>query len=601
MNRQSCHERHLSASSIENDNVTISSSPAEGLGSEAYAEPWSSSRGEMNAMDDHGESDDPVSPSEPVTLPLPLSTSVIPILTTPLPPLNPKRRTSSGSLGPRKPSISRFWSRSSRPLQLPPFENLGISTPALSASGPRTCSRNDFSPSNATDRTPTCVVGKKELARADYPPKLPLTPPAEIDERVAWNPRGDSAIAGSQTSHGTKPDSREPPSKSPDDQTSGSDSAAGDDAGMTGGRVRDWQKSGSWLADGIEATLSSLLLSDVRGEAVKIVSHTLPYPRAPDEQVKLPTQNPVFGWMVQTIQNRLQPGLSPYINVIHAVPKQFRLSNLPSSPPSTPGFLLPGDDYFTSTVFSSATPVPDYHDFRGRIQPSQFPSVIVPPHSVQVAVVERYLPPASSQEYTDFFSPNGPSILVDRLLELSPNGGSLLLIYPTKRGARSFHTHYLGPILDPLLRQLVVVNELSADVGKHLGNLASVAHMDDFETMRANIVRLGETFSTSASRFTLVDAGKGSAFLDRNLWSEWFIQQERSRMKEVLNLYWQNSRRAPKYSPVPSGNRVLNDKEVTSAMLLTDILDGLKKRPYNDGTEPCEGVELGVFIIRRSH
>ena len=346
-------------------------------------------------------------------------------------------------------------------------------------------------------------------------------------------------------------------------------------------------------------TVSSL--SDVRGDAVKIVSHTLPYPRAPDEQVKLPTQNPVFGLTAQTIQNRLllQPGLCQYIYIVHAVPKQFRLSNLPSSPPSTPRFLLPGEDYFTSTaVFSSATPVPDYHDFRGRIQPTQFPSVIVPPHTVHVAVVERYLPPASSQEYIDFFSPNGPSVLVDRLLELSPNDGRLLLIYPTKRGARTFQTHYLGPILNPLIRQLMVVHELSADVGKHLGNLASVAHMDDFETMRAKIVRLSEEFGNSTSRFTLEDARKGSVFLDRNLWSEWFIQQERLRMKEVLNLYWQNSRRPPKYN---SGNRALNDKEVTSAMLLTDILDGLKNRPYNEHAEPCEGVELGFFAIRRSH
>lgn len=254
MNRQSCHEPYLSTSSIENDIVTMSSPPAEGLGS--YERPGPSSRGRMNAI---GESDDPISPLEPAALPL--SNPVVPISTAPLPSLNP------GSLEPRKPSISRFWSRSSRPLQLPSFENLGISTPVLSASGPRTGSGNDFAASYATDRAPTCVVGKKEHTPGNYPPKLPLTPPAEIDERVVWNPRDGSAIDGSQINHGTKPhmeDSRErqsgPSSKSPDeigrpsDQKSGNDPAAQDDASMTGGGMRDWQTSGSWLVDGIEAT-----------------------------------------------------------------------------------------------------------------------------------------------------------------------------------------------------------------------------------------------------------------------------------------------------------------------------------------------------------
>lgn len=343
-----------------------------------------------------------------------------------------------------------------------------------------------------------------------------------------------------------------------------------------------------------------MLVSNTRGESVKIVSQTLPYPRAADKSVKLPTQNTVFCFVVQKIQERLRPGQSPYINITHAVPEQFSLSNLPTSPPSTPNLLSPGDDYFSSTVFSSATPVPAYHDFRGPIQPSRSPVPIVPPHSVHVAVVERYLPPSSAQEYKDLFSPNRPSVLVDRLKELSPNGGSLLFIYPTKKGAMSFKTQYLGPILDPLLRQLVVVNELSADVGIFLGKLSAVAQMEDFETMKANIIKLCQAISTPSSRFTLVEAGKGTAHLDRNLWTEWYIQQERARMKEVLNVYWRSGKRLPVNKSVGSTNRLLADKEVTSAMLLSEILEGIKKRPYGEDNEPKTGVELGIFVIRRS-
>jgi len=173
---------------------------------------------------------------------------------------------------------------------------------------------------------------------------------------------------------------------------------------------------------------------------------------------------------------------------------------------------------------------------------------------VHVDVVERYLPPPSPREYRDFFSPQGPSVLVDRLLELSPNGGSLLLIYPTKKGAQTFKGHYLGPILDPLLRQLVVVNELSADVGMSLGQMTAISHMDDFETMQSNVQRLcrevsmressqsrsrapAPSHTNSGTWFNLIHACKGEVIIDRKLWAEWYIQQETPRGREVLNEY----------------------------------------------------------------
>lgn len=186
--------------------------------------------------------------------------------------------------------------------------------------------------------------------------------------------------------------------------------------------------------------------------------------------------------------------------------------------------------------------------------------------------------------------------------ELSPNGGSLLFVYPTKKGASTFKSQYLGPILDPLLRQLVVVNELSADVGRYLGKLSSVSQMDDFATMKANIVALCESLSDndSSSRFHVTDAGRGNTHLDRNLWAEWFIHQEKARMKEVLNLYWQNGRRSSK-STSSGGSGMLGNKEITSSGLLSEIFDGIRKRRYCEDNEPRDGIELGVFVIRRTN
>lgn len=338
---------------------------------------------------------------------------------------------------------------------------------------------------------------------------------------------------------------------------------------------------------------------------MKVVSQTLPYPRTSDQSVSLPKTDSLFCSIVQSVHNHLQPGHSPYINVTHAVPEQFSLSNLPHSPPSTPRSSASPDDYFNATVFSSAAVVGAYHDSRGPLQRqlSHAPMPIVPPHSVHISVLERYLPPPSAQEYRDLFCPTRPSFLVDRLSELSPNGGSLLFVYPTKKGASTFKSQYLGPILDPLLRQLVVVNELSADVGRYLGKLSTVSQMDDFATMKANIVALCEALSSPSSQFQVADAGRGSAELDRSLWAEWFIHQEKVRMKEVLSLYWQNGRRAPISKAMTAGGsgNHMTDQQVTSSMLLSEIFDGIRRRPYGEDNEPRDGVELGVFVIRRTH
>lgn len=177
----------------------------------------------------------------------------------------------------------------------------------------------------------------------------------------------------------------------------------------------------------------------------------------------------------------------------------------------------------------------------------------------------------------------------------------MLFIYPTKRGGSTFKSQYLGPILDPLLRQLVVVNEMSADIGRYLGKLSSASHLEDFDTMKENLSQLCEALSSSSSRFSIVDARKGNVHPDRSTWTEWYIHQERARMKEVLSVYWQNGRRLPasKMSNM-SSNYLLENKEVTSAMLLGEILDGIRRRPYGEEGPP-DGIELGVFVIRRSH
>ena len=351
------------------------------------------------------------------------------------------------------------------------------------------------------------------------------------------------------------------------------------------------------VGDHLTCPVSSLLKSGSRAQPAQIMAQTLPYPQAAAKSVAHPTQNNVFCSVVQAIQSHLQQGQSPYIHITHAVPQQFSLSDLPSSPSSTPRLQAPGDDYFSSTVFASAAVVQTYHDFRGSTNTgaAQPPSPVVPPNTVNISVLERYLPPSSAQEYKDLTRPSRPSFLMDRMCELSSNGGSLILIYPTKKGAGTFRNQYLGPILDPLLRQIVVVNGLSADFGRYLGKFSSASQMDDFSTMKTKIADLCHAMSSHTSRFRLVDAGKSNMYFDRSSWAEWYIHQERPRIKEAINLYWQNGTATKPQGPTGYN---CGEKEVSASMLYNSILEGIRTRSYE--SEPQDGIELGVFVIRRS-
>ncbi|KAL5693099.1 hypothetical protein EMGR_005287 [Emarellia grisea] len=540
-----------------------------------------------------------------------------------------KRRASQGSLVTKPSTVSRFLNRGNTSLSLPPFEKLGLSSKPSSRIESRThsveprlrLSTTSASNSQATQTslsTPAAWgTSPKDFPQGDYPATLPPTPP-EDDEHVLWNTRSNMLLFSSHLNRDPGPMSMDEDPNinnspggasrvglgSPSDGLSNASPSSSDESHNSPGGDMDCDQD-SWLENAIESTVSSLPGSNARGEPVKLVSQTLPYPYSAEKPTPHRTHEGVFSSLVQVIQNRLRQGQSPYINVTHAVPEQFSLTNLPTSPPGSPRCMLPNNDYFNATVFSSAAVVSAYHDFRGPIQmkaPQHFPMPIVPPQSVHISVLERYIPPSSAQEYNDLFSPSRPSFLVDRLSELSPDGGSLLFIYPTRRGGSAFKSQYLGPILDPLLRQLVVVNELSADIGRYLGKLSSVSHMEDFDTLKNNLSMLCRALSSSSSQFSIVDARKGSAYLDRDLWTEWYIHQEKARMKEVLSLYCQNGRRFSTHkatsSSIANTYILAADKEVTSAMLLSEIIDGIRRRPYE--SEPRDGIELGVFVIRRS-
>jgi hypothetical protein len=316
-------------------------------------------------------------------------------------------------------------------------------------------------------------------------------------------------------------------------------------------------------------------------DSVKILSHALPCPS---------TTGHVFGEVISSIHDASSTHTA-WINVFHALPGRYTLLDLPKSPPSTPGPAVGGDSYFTSKIFDSAVPIPDYQLDSKLLPPS--PRPVVPPGSINISIVERYIPPTNTNEFAEMFTFQGRSLLYDRLVELSSDNGILLFIYPTKAGAKTFMRQYLGPILDPLLRTVTVVHELHSELGRDIGQMSSVNYLDDYDHLEVQVRKFCQAMSERYTRadkratYQVIHAGKEEVLLERSAWADdWWIKQEKPRVRDVIMKYFNKSKK------LPMG-------EMSAATLIQHVFDGVSKREYQD-LPPTKGVEVGIFIVKKT-
>lgn len=277
---------------------------------------------------------------------------------------------------------------------------------------------------------------------------------------------------------------------------------------------------------------------------------------------------------------------------VSSVPSKLNMQRIPTSPGNTPAAMPDMMDYFSMNIFSKAVLAVD-HETRINASLPSSPMPIVAPSTVTVSILERYIPAASATECQHLFRPEGPSALVDRLVEISPRGGCLIFIYPTLHGASTFQTKYLGPLLDPLLRTLVVFHNMSADLGLNVGRLEALEHMLSFENMAGAIRRLLRAMSNSTqipglsqAKFQLMVSDRRTVQLERRAWQDWWLYQENGRIRRAVMDYWKRGHR------IPMG--------LTEGTIVREILDGIKQRSYDRDQEPQDGVEVGVFCIRRT-
>jgi hypothetical protein len=318
--------------------------------------------------------------------------------------------------------------------------------------------------------------------------------------------------------------------------------------------------------------------------SVKVLSHALPCPSSTGH---------LFGQLIATIHDRTTTSTA-WINVFHALPGRYTLSDLPKSPPSTPGPAVGGDEYFTSKVFDSAVAIPDYQ-LEAKLLPVS-PRPVVPPGSINISVVERYIPPTNTNEYGEMFALRGRSLLYDRLSELSIDNGVLFFIYPTRTGAKTFMQKYLGPIIEPLLRSVTVVHDLHSELGRSIGQMAAVNYLDEYEKLEEHVrsfcakvtehTHSQKSHSDEKYAYEIVHASREEYTPNRIAWADdWWIKQEKPRIRDAITKYFRKSKK------LPTG-------ELTGPHLLQELIEGVSTREYDDGP-PTEGLEVGVFIIQK--
>ena len=345
---------------------------------------------------------------------------------------------------------------------------------------------------------------------------------------------------------------------------------------------------------------ASIAVSKQNSAVFNILCHTEPCPLASETN-----QTTAFNELVSNLQHKISYG--SYIEITHAIPLGFSMGQVPHSPVVTPNPSSENEpaDYFSiQNTFSKAVVATSYQDALESSVPSS-PHPVVAPSTVHISLLERYTPPTMSYEFKDLFSSDAPSALVNRLTELSSDKGSLIFIYPTKAGAHTFNSDYLGPLLHPLLRRLTGIHGLTSDLGHSVAKIESLEHLLAFEDMSRKLDlllrKLGRSSRSSASsvsavtsyrpsppKFEVIHRSARKVQLDRKSWQSWYLHQQKPRIQEIVGKYFKR------------GFRVPTETGVTAGSICREILQGLERQEYTNDSPPRDGVEVGVFVVQRT-
>ncbi|KAI5310185.1 hypothetical protein KEM55_000740 [Ascosphaera atra] len=127
--------------------------------------------------------------------------------------------------------------------------------------------------------------------------------------------------------------------------------------------------------------------------------------------------------------------------------------------------------------------------------------------------------------------------------------------------------------------------------------------MDEFEDMKKKVqgicaANTNDQDGTSPDEYSLIYSGTDSVRMSPSIWIEWFLYQAGPRARAMLNNYCRSSPRACHLDHFNSSDS-RSSTEVNSSLMLQEIWDGMRLNAMN--AEPVAGIEVGVFVIQRSH
>lgn len=293
-----------------------------------------------------------------------------------------------------------------------------------------------------------------------------------------------------------------------------------------------------------------------------------------------------------------------WLNVLHAIHGEYNLQRLPpSSPLSTPGPAIGGDYFTTKKVFDTAVAILDYQSelLVQQIAPNR---AVSSPASIDIAIVERYIPPTNDNEFSKMFDPEGPSILVDRLVELSMDNGSLVFIYPNKAGARTFFQAYLEPVKAPTLRAFAIQYSVPLDIWREMdkadakildkipehSELSKGMHgLCDALTRRSSTMR---NFRNKQASFAVAYEQTAQITIDSDAWlTDWWSKQEKSKLRSIMQVL---ALRAAGQTSDPHQKRLPAESQLAE-QLVRNMENKAKMVEA-----PEAGIEVSIFVITRT-
>jgi len=97
-----------------------------------------------------------------------------------------------------------------------------------------------------------------------------------------------------------------------------------------------------------------------------------------------------------------------------------------------------------------------------------------------------------------------------------------------------------------------------------------------------------QKFHSKKAAFSVVHASRQEVILPRNVWArDWWVKQEKPRVRDAVAKYFRIAHKLPA------------DSETMPTNLIQEILNGVTTKAYENG-EPARGIEVGVFVIRKS-